>query len=161
MKTCAYCGHENEDAADFCVGCGTNEFKESRLSNASPASSFPKSVGGENARDKFKLRVLVVACLSIAILYAPSILASLLTHDRWAEKLAKVKFWPTLPGVGLLLMVPRPRFTKIGSAFATSALGLVMFAWMVRFGHRPAVAVVPPFIVSLIVGVFVYGGFAM
>jgi hypothetical protein len=58
-------------------------------------------------------------------------------------------------------MLPRPRLTVIDSAFATSALGVVMFAWVVRFRHRPAVAVVPVAIMSLLIGVFVYGGFAM
>src|SRR4051812_43677868 len=28
MKTCAYCGRQNEDAAPQCQQCGTNEFKE-------------------------------------------------------------------------------------------------------------------------------------
>ena len=108
-----------------------------------------------------RLRMVAVACLTVAALYVPCIIASLLTNDRWAEKLARVRFWPTLPGVGLLLMLPRPRWTEIDSAFATSALGIVMFAWMFRFRHRPAIAVVPVVIVSLLVGVFVYGGFAM
>src|ERR1043166_98917 len=27
MKTCAYCGRENPDAATLCIECGTDEFK--------------------------------------------------------------------------------------------------------------------------------------
>jgi zinc ribbon protein len=27
MKTCGYCGHQNQDEAAFCSGCGTDEFE--------------------------------------------------------------------------------------------------------------------------------------
>ena len=30
MKTCSYCGHENEDVAMACSECGTPEFERSR-----------------------------------------------------------------------------------------------------------------------------------
>jgi len=34
MKTCAYCGRENEDEAVHCAECGTDEFKTALLTNA-------------------------------------------------------------------------------------------------------------------------------
>src|SRR6266498_2039196 len=35
MKTCAYCGRENEDSAVYCIECVTEEFKTPATDNAS------------------------------------------------------------------------------------------------------------------------------
>ena len=39
MKSCAYCGKDNEDSAIACAGCGTGEFKEKQT--AASGSSSP------------------------------------------------------------------------------------------------------------------------
>lgn len=37
MKTCAYCGRDNEDSVLHCAGCGTDEFKLANPPAGSPA----------------------------------------------------------------------------------------------------------------------------
>ena len=39
MKTCAYCGRENEEAALACAGCGTDEFKDPSAGALPPADA--------------------------------------------------------------------------------------------------------------------------
>src|SRR4051812_20562748 len=39
MKTCAYCGRENEDSAVHCTECATEEFKTTAAGNVSPITA--------------------------------------------------------------------------------------------------------------------------
>jgi hypothetical protein len=43
MKNCAYCGHQNSDAALGCQECGSEEFKSPNLAEASPKAQEPAS----------------------------------------------------------------------------------------------------------------------
>jgi hypothetical protein len=43
MKTCGYCGRENEDSAAFCLACGLSEFAESTPAIAPPPESVAES----------------------------------------------------------------------------------------------------------------------
>jgi hypothetical protein len=150
MKPCKYCGRDNEDNKNQCRECGT-PFEASEP--AGTASGRQAGFTGAGLQPWF------VVLFAIAALYLPCF-GSLLTNDRWSDKMATLKDWPTLPGraVSCLLMEPH----RAGPLWVciTVAIGILMLAWALCLRRKPAIAILPVLLLSLLIGVVVRGLYA-
>lgn len=131
MKACAYCGTENEDAAETCKDCGTKEFRALRAvplrEAAAVGSGFPR------------WRLLSGLCGAIGLMAAtgfglhvfPTPIAIGLAHlPHWQLRLALLGLAAVLFGAGSVVLyqksrvqVSRPRIEDRKRSQAEPCLG--------------------------------------
>jgi hypothetical protein len=67
MKTCAYCGRENDDAAAFCAECGTDEFKPlASARTPTETSPHPFEFGSLSPADAQTDWITLLRCATLA-----------------------------------------------------------------------------------------------
>jgi hypothetical protein len=125
MKTCAYCGKENEDAAEVCAGCHTNEFKK-------PTDSPVKQHDAKDAPADIRLRdvltdptrlfraLVVLSTATYAIWYFQLLLAGRFISERTWDAL----LWQSF---GALLPTPPP---MLGWLLLLLSVALAVGLWM-------------------------------
>jgi hypothetical protein len=69
MKTCDYCGYENDDDAKHCSGCGTEIVTEKEVEPSVRPDHAPATI----TRDG-RYKLLIVAGLAVAVLTFPGII---------------------------------------------------------------------------------------
>ena len=132
MKTCDYCGHENEEGAIHCSGCGTSEFVD-KQGGASEAEL--EGLGEEVLpRDRPKAVIVAGTWLIYGSGLIVNLLVLLLAMTRRFEALAGV-FWffGSLAGAGLCTYllyrslknynIQKRREAEESSLFATQKVG--------------------------------------
>lgn len=96
MKKCAYCGHEEQEAAASCAGCGNNNFK--------PSSSEAQAWKQERAkaRNRFILRAMLRRGLPFAATFTIGYFLIACFRDGMASALSELGF--LLPQFGILVL---------------------------------------------------------
>jgi hypothetical protein len=73
MKTCVYCGKDNDDAAVACTGCGTSEFRTAAASDLEQSGTKSVENGGqlrEILTDPARLfRVLIIVSTTAYVIW--------------------------------------------------------------------------------------------
>jgi hypothetical protein len=128
MKTCAYCGRENDDTVEACVECGTENFQQLREPHVLPGDSAKAATLKEISSDPVRLfrALLLVSAGTFVITYFESY-----WHDPFLSRGSRNLIeWD---GYRRALIIPSGVFHLQAILFAGSLLGLFWFVRSARF----------------------------